>query len=154
MFSRQLVLRSCSSRIGALSRTNRLLAVTTYYTTTHEWTAFDDAAKTATVGITDHAQESLGDITFISLPVEGDNVTPENPLGNIESVKAVADVFSPVAGTVAEVNGDLVNENQWSLVNSDPESKGWLVKLKDVDPAGLGSLMTKDKYDEFLKGTE
>ena len=96
------------------------------YTESHEWARIE--GDTAVVGITDFAQEQLGDLTLVELPQAGDDLAPGAPMGSIESVKAAADIYAPVAGQVLEVNTEL--EDAPELVNQDPYGKGWLVKIK------------------------
>jgi glycine cleavage system H protein len=104
------------------------------YTKTHEWTKIE--GETAVVGITDFAQEQLGDITFVDLPAVGSTVEAGKEMGSIESVKAASDLYSPVSGEVAEVNAEL--ENAPELVNQEPYGRGWLIKVKlAVAPADL-----------------
>ena len=100
------------------------------YTKQHEWVKVK--GDTATVGITDYAQKELGDVVFVELPKVGDTFDTNEPFGNVESVKAVSEVFCPVAGEVLEVNQDLVSSPEW--VNTDPYGDAWFVKLKVTDP--------------------
>lgn len=119
-----------------------------YYTKEHEWVRIE--GDTATVGVTDHAQEALGDITYIDLPEPGDTVNQFDALLAVESTKAASDVFAPVGGEVAEVNEAL--DDRPELVNQDPYGKGWMVKLKGVDASQTGSLMDSDAYAAFEQG--
>ncbi|QYJ16169.1 Glycine cleavage system H protein [Rubrobacter xylanophilus DSM 9941] len=96
------------------------------YTRTHEWARVED--ETATVGITDHAQEELGDVVFVELPEVGSSVESGEPFGTIESVKAVSDLYSPVSGEVTEVNTSL--EESPEKVNEDPYGEGWLIRVR------------------------
>ena len=120
------------------------------YTKDHEWVRIEGSL--ARVGITDHAQAALGDITFIEAPAAGKKVAQHGELGVIESVKAASDIFAPVAGTVAEVNADL--DDTPELVNKDPYGKGWICALKDCDMAGLAGLMDAADYAKFVAETE
>ena len=104
--------------------------------------------NTAIVGITDHAQESLGDIVFVDLPAVGKEVKAKEELCVIESVKAASDIYSPLDGEVLEVNENLSNDA--SIVNQDAENEGWIFKLKVSDIAQVNNLMTLDQYKEFL----
>jgi glycine cleavage system H protein len=114
------------------------------YTKTHEWVHVNGGE--ATIGITQYAQEQLGDVVFVELPAPGKQVTQGGALGNIESVKAVSEVFAPVGGEVTAANGDL--EAHPELVNQDPYGKGWLVRVKvSGPPAGL---MDAAAYEKFL----
>ena len=103
---------------------------------------------TAIVGITNHAQESLGDIVFVDLPAVGREVKAKEELCVIESVKAASDIYSPIDGEVLEVNENLSNDA--SIVNQDAENEGWIFKLKLSDISQLNNLMTLDQYKEFL----
>jgi glycine cleavage system H protein len=115
------------------------------YTRSHEWILV--AGNEATVGITAYAQEQLGDVVFVELPPAGRQVTKGGVLGNIESVKAVSEVFAPAAGEVVAANGEL--EAHPELVNQDPYGKGWLVRLKVVGGAAEG-LLDAAAYDKLL----
>ncbi len=117
------------------------------YTKEHEWVKFD--ARSAVVGITDYAQSSLGDIVYVEMPKPGATFERGNPIGVVESVKAVSDIYAPVSGTVTEVNA-AVEEDQ-TKVNSDPFGEGWLVKLNPADPADKSGLMDAAAYDELVK---
>lgn len=108
-----------------------------YYTRTHEWvTVADDGI--ATVGITDYAQEQLGDVVFVELPEKGKQLEPGVGFGSIESVKSASDLISPVAGSVLEVNETLSQSPE--VVNEDPYGRGWLVKVKVAGEVGEGLL--------------
>ena len=115
------------------------------YTKDHEWLkAIDDT--TALVGITDFAQSELGDLVFINLPQEGDDVTADEAFCDVESVKAVSDVVSPVTGVVDEVNTQLEDEPQ--MLNEDPYG-AWIAKIKDI--SAYGELMTAEEYEAFVQ---
>jgi len=114
------------------------------YTKTHEWVQV--AGTEATVGITQYAQEQLGDVVFVELPPAGKQATRGGVLGNIESVKAVSEVFAPLAGEVVAANGEL--ETHPELVNQDPYGKGWLVRLKAS--GAPADLMDAAAYERFL----
>ncbi len=118
-----------------------------YYTKDHEWAKVD--GDTATVGITDYAQEQLGEVVFVELPKVGKDFGVHKELAVVESSKAASDVYCPVAGKVTEVNGDL--ESQPELVNKDCYGDGWLCKLKITDKGSLSNLMDAKKYEEYLK---
>jgi glycine cleavage system H protein len=113
----------------------------------HEWVKLD--ADTAVIGISAHAQDSLGDITFVELPQKGDTLSQGEEFGVIESVKAANDLYAPVSGTVEEVNTAL--EDTPELVNTSPYEDGWLVKLTGVDAAELDALMDASAYETFLE---
>lgn len=112
------------------------------YTKTHEWIKID--ADTGVVGITDHAQEALGDIVFIELPEVGRECTAGEELGVIESVKAASDYYTPMSGTVTEVNSAVLDSPE--QVNQDAESAGWLFKIKLSNPKEADSLLSKESY--------
>lgn len=115
------------------------------FTRTHEWVRQD--GDVVTVGISDHAQGELGDITYLELPEVGDAVTSNQPLGVVESVKAATDVYAPVDGEVVERNEEAIGAPD--LVNSSPYDRAWLVRIKVSDPSQLESLMGAADYDEF-----
>ena len=117
------------------------------YTREHEWLSLDGEA--ATVGITDHAQQALGDIVFVELPKPGDKVEAGKAFGTVESVKAVSDIYSPVSGEVTEVNSALIQTPE--LINQDPHGKAWMIKVKLSHPAPTGELMNAAQYEEFVK---
>ena len=112
------------------------------YTKEHEWITAD-----GTIGITDHAQESLGDIVFVELPKVGTELTKGKPFGTVESVKAVSDIFGPVSGTVTAANEALVTAPE--LVNKDAHS-AWLIKIKVKDPSELNALLSAVDYEKFV----
>ena len=112
------------------------------YTKEHEWVEVD--GDTATVGITNHAQESLGDIVFIDLPTVGKEVKSNEELCVIESVKAASDIYAPIDGEVIEINNNLNDDA--SIVNQDPEKDGWIFKMKISDPSQYNNLMTLEEY--------
>jgi glycine cleavage system H protein len=116
------------------------------YSKEHEWVATEESV--ATIGITDHAQEQLGEIVYIELPSVGEKVSKDDPFGVVESVKAVSDIYAPVSGTVVEVNEDLPESPE--VVNEDPYGDGWLIKVKVSDPADLEDLMDNDEYSELV----
>jgi glycine cleavage system H protein len=117
-----------------------------YYTRDHEWIDVD--GQSATVGITDYAQQQLGDIVFVEVPTDGTRVKKGGDAAVVESVKAASDVYSPVSGTVGEGNPSL--EAEPALVNTSPEADGWFFTLTLDDPAELDGLMDKAAYDAFV----
>ena len=117
------------------------------YTKDHEWVVLD--GDIATVGITDHAQEQLGELVFIELPEAEREVAANEACAVVESVKAASDVYAPLAGKVAEVNETIVEDP--SIVNSDAEGEGWFFRLVLEDPASFEELMDQDAYDEYLE---
>ncbi|MBS3733833.1 MAG: glycine cleavage system protein GcvH [Phycisphaerae bacterium] len=117
------------------------------YTEQHEWVRVEGNA--ATVGITDHAQQALGDITFVELPDTGQQVEAGGEVCAIESAKAASSIYAPAAGKVAEANSAL--EDDPSTVNTDPYGDGWVYKLELSDPSQLETLMDAEAYDAFLE---
>lgn len=115
------------------------------YTKEHEWIKPD--GNTATVGITDYAQQSLGDIVFVELPKPGSEVTAGKTFGSIESVKAVSDLFAPASGTVTEVNGELATSPE--KINQDANS-AWIIKLTLKNPGEIDSLLSAADYEKFV----
>ena len=116
------------------------------YSEEHEWVLVEDGV--ATIGITDHAQEELGDIVFVELPAVGSELAKAATLGVVESVKAVSDVYAPVGGTVTAVNEALTNKPE--TINEDPYGAGWMVKVTPADTADLDALMTAQQYRDLL----
>ena len=112
----------------------------------HEWVSLE--GDIATVGITKHATEMLGDIVFVEVPSRGKKVEQNSQAAVVESTKAASDVFSPVSGEVLEANESIVNDP--SSVNADPENNGWFFKIKIANKSELDSLMTKADYDKFV----
>ena len=117
------------------------------YTKEHEWVEIN--GDIATVGITNHAQESLGDIVFIDLPTVGKEVKSNDEICVIESVKAASDIYAPIDGEVVEINNNLSDDA--SIVNQDPENDGWIFKMKISDSDQFNSLMTLDDYLSSLE---
>ncbi|MGE0680917.1 MAG: glycine cleavage system protein GcvH [Candidatus Binatia bacterium] len=117
------------------------------YSREHEWVAVEDTI--ATIGITDYAQEQLGDIVYVELPEVGAQVTKDDPFGVVESVKAVSDIFAPVSGTVTEVNGPLADSPE--VVNEDPYGDAWMIRVELSDASELEDLMTAAEYQTFLE---
>ena len=121
------------------------------YTQEHEWVMIDaTATNTAVAGITDYAQDQLGDIVYFELPKVGDDVAHLGKMGEVESVKAVSDLFSPIDGVVTEINDKLLDLPE--LVNEDPFGEGWLIKATISDAATLDILMSAADYDAFIAG--
>lgn len=116
------------------------------YSKDHEWVLVE--GDTAIIGITDHAQKSLGDIVYVELPNVGDTFNAHDPCGSVESVKAVSEVFTPISGEVIEVN-EALNDSP-EIVNKDPYGKAWMVKLRISDASEIDSLMTASQYQEYL----
>jgi len=120
--------------------------MTTRYTKDHEYVRVD--GDTAVVGISDYAQEQLGDVVYVELPAVGKSLEKGAEAAVVESVKAASEVYAPVSGEVVEVNGDL--EGAPGAINEDPAGKGWFLKLKLKDPSELDGLMTEEQYREFV----
>ena len=118
-----------------------------YFTKEHEWVRVE--GDVATVGISDHAQEALGDIVFAEVPEAGRSVAKGDDAAVVESVKAASDVYAPVSGDVTE--GNLALGDDPSLINRDPEGEGWFFKLKLSDPSELDGLMSEADYREWVK---
>jgi glycine cleavage system H protein len=116
------------------------------YTKEHEWVLVE--GDTGTVGITDHAQQELGDIVYVDLPKPGTRVEQGKSLGSVESVKAVSDIFSPLSGEVTEINETLADAPE--TLNTDPHGAGWLVKLKLSAPAESEGLMSAADYEAYV----
>jgi len=117
------------------------------YSEDHEWVTID--GDTATVGISNHAQESLGDIVFIDLPSVGKQVKAKEEICVIESVKAASDIYSPIDGEILEVNDNLTNDA--ALLNQDAENEGWIFKIKMFNSDQYENLMSQDQYLIFLE---
>jgi glycine cleavage system H protein len=114
----------------------------------HEWARPE--GDLFVVGITDYAQDQLGDIVFVELPAKGSILEKGEEFGTVESVKAVSELFMPIGGEVTALNGEL--EDRPELVNSDPYERGWMIKIKPDDPGAFDRLMERDAYLNFLKG--
>ncbi len=117
------------------------------YTKEHEWVRVDDGI--GTVGITDYAQDQLGDVVYVDLPSPGKQLSQLAVFGEIESVKAVSELYAPVSGEVVESNRDLADKPE--LVNESPYSEGWLMKLRLADKGELEKLMTAEQYGDFIE---
>jgi glycine cleavage system H protein len=118
-----------------------------FYSKSHEWIRVD--GDTATIGITDHAQKELGDVVFVELPDLGEIFDEGQEFGTIESVKAVSELFLPVAGEIVEINKGLVDEP--NAVNEDPHGDGWLVRVKVTSDGALDGLMNAAGYEKFVE---
>lgn len=119
-----------------------------YYTDSHEWVKVD--GEDAYIGITDFAQKELGDIVYVELPEEGDEVASGESFGSIEAVKAVEDIISPISGEVIKVNLDL--EDTPELINSSPYENGWIVKIKLADVDEVEKLLSVNEYKKLIEG--
>ena len=113
----------------------------------HEWISSE--GDVATIGITKHATEMLGDIVFVELPKKGNNIEKEDQVGVVESTKAANDVYTPISGEVVESNQSIVDDP--SKINSDPENEGWFFKLKIKDKSEIDILINKEEYEKFAK---
>jgi glycine cleavage system H protein len=121
------------------------------YTKEHEWLKLEDDG-TVTIGITDHAQEALGELVFVEVPEAGSNFASGDACAVVESVKAASDIYSPVAGEVTDVNKSLADEPE--LINSSPYEDGWVFRLRPGDATVLDELMNADDYQRFLAELE
>jgi len=121
-----------------------------HYSKDHEWVRVEGAV--AVIGITDHAQEQLGDVVYVELPKPGESFSANESFGSVESVKAVSEIFTPVSGEIAEVNGSLTDEPE--KVNKDPYGDGWMIKVKMGTPGEVDSLLTAAEYEDFTKAEE
>jgi|TARA_Y100001001_G_C7857929_1_gene256590 glycine cleavage system H protein len=120
------------------------------YTKEHEWVKIQDATSNlAIVGITQYAQEQLGDVVYIDMPDIGSNIVHMEKMGEIESVKAVSDLFSPVSGEVTKVNGELLDHPE--IVNEDPYNEGWILQVILSDPQELEVLISAGEYESFVE---
>jgi glycine cleavage system H protein len=118
-----------------------------HYSKDHEWVRVD--GDTAIIGITDYAQNSLGDVVYVELPKAGEEFAINESFGSVESVKAVSEVFTPVSGTVVEVNEALNDEPE--KVNADPYGEGWMIHVRMSSPGEVDSLLTAAEYEDFTK---
>ena len=118
-----------------------------HYSKDHEWVRVEDGV--ALIGITDYAQTSLGDVVYVELPKVNDEFATNESFGSVESVKAVSEVFSPVSGTVVEVNNTLNDEPE--KVNQDPYGEGWMIRIRMSSPGEVDSLLTAAEYEDFTK---
>jgi len=118
-----------------------------HYSKDHEWVRVD--GNIATIGITDYAQNSLGDVVYVELSKRGDELGANESFGSVESVKAVSELFTPVSGVVSEQNEGLQDEPE--SVNTDPYGKGWMIRVKMANPGEVDSLLTAAEYEDFTK---
>jgi len=123
--------------------------ITKRYTQEHETISYDDQTGLGTITITDHAQSTLGDIVFVELHKVGTKVNRSDSIGAVESVKAASDIYSPVSGTIQEVNETL--GDQPNLLNKSPEEDGWLCKIKLSNPSEMDELLTEEAYAKFVE---
>jgi glycine cleavage system H protein len=120
------------------------------YSKDHEWIRVE--GDVGTVGITDHAQNSLGDVVYVELPKVGESFSANEPFGSVESVKAVSEIFMPVGGEITEVNESLQDETE--EVNQDPYGEGWMIRIRMSNPGELDSLLSAAEYEDFTKAEE
>lgn len=118
-----------------------------HYSKDHEWIRVE--GDTGIIGITDHAQNSLGDVVYVELPKVGESVTAHEAFGSVESVKAVSEIFTPVSGQVTEVNESLQDDPE--KVNNDPYGDGWMVRIKMSNPGEVDGLLSAAEYEDFTK---
>jgi glycine cleavage system H protein len=118
-----------------------------HYSKDHEWVRVD--GDIAIIGITDYAQNSLGDVVYVELPKPGEDFSANEPFGSVESVKAVSEMFTPVSGSVVEINETLSDEPE--KVNSDPYGEGWMIRVRMATPGEVDSLLTAAEYEDFTK---
>ena len=118
------------------------------YTREHEWARLDDDGR-VTVGVTDFAQEQLGDVVFLDLPDADESVEGGEPLGEVESTKSVSDLYSPLTGKVVEINAEC--KDNPAAVNQDPYGEGWLLVIEPADPTEFDGLLTPEDYERFLE---
>ena len=118
-----------------------------HYSKDHEWVRVD--GDVATVGITDYAQNSLGDVVYVELPKPGEEFAANESFGSVESVKAVSEVFSPVSGSIVEAHESLSDDPE--KVNTDPYGEGWMIRIKMSHPGEVDSLLTAAEYEDFTK---
>lgn len=117
------------------------------YSSDHEWVRVEDNGLR--LGVTDYAQDALGDVVFVQLPEVGASVEAGGVLGEVESTKSVSEIYAPVSGTVSEVNADL--DGSPELINSDPYGGGWIVVITPADPAAVGGLLDADAYRQLTE---
>jgi glycine cleavage system H protein len=122
------------------------IPATLHYTKDHEWISLD--GDTATIGITDHAQRELGDIVYVDIDTVDKDITQHDVFGTVEAVKTVSDLFSPISGTVLEVNAKLADAPE--TVNSDPYGEGWIIKMKVADQGEIAGLLSAEAYGELI----
>ncbi len=121
-----------------------------HYSKDHEWVRVE--GDLAIIGITDHAQEQLGDVVYVELPKAGETFAANESFGSVESVKAVSEIFTPVSGEISEVNDSLNDEPE--KVNHDPYNNGWMIKIRMSTPGEVDSLLTAAEYEDFTKAEE
>ncbi len=123
--------------------------MTTRYTKDHEWVRID--GDIATIGISKYAAEQLGDVVYAELPEVGKSYSQGDDMAVVESAKTASDIFAPISGEIVDVNGEIANQN-WQIINDEPEAGGWFVKLKVADKSQLEALMDETAYADYVKG--
>jgi glycine cleavage system H protein len=118
-----------------------------HYSKDHEWVRVD--GNVAIIGITDYAQNSLGDVVYVELPKAGEAFSASESFGSVESVKAVSEVFTPISGAIAQINESLADEPE--KVNTDPYGEGWMIRVEMSNPGEVDSLLTAAEYEDFTK---
>jgi len=118
------------------------------YTKEHEWVLVE--GKTGKIGVSDYAQQTLGDITYVELPAKGTKIIQFGAFGTLESVKAVSDIYTPVSGTVTEINQEIVDSPE--LINQSPYEKGWLITVEIENEEELQKLLKPDEYKKYVEG--
>lgn len=118
-----------------------------HYSKDHEWVRVE--GDIAIIGITDYAQNSLGDVVYVELPKAGDEFSANEPFGSVESVKAVSEMFNPVSGEIVEINESLADEPD--KVNTDPYGEGWMIRVRMASPGEVDSLLSAAEYEDFTK---
>ncbi len=121
-----------------------------HYSKDHEWIRVE--GDVGTIGITDHAQNSLGDVVYVELPKVGESFAAHESFGSVESVKAVSEIFTPVGGEITEVNESLQDEPE--KVNTDPYGEGWMIRVRMSNPGEVDSLLNAAEYEDFTKAEE
>jgi glycine cleavage system H protein len=121
-----------------------------HYSKDHEWIRVE--GDVGTIGITDHAQNSLGDVVYVELPKVGESFAAHESFGSVESVKAVSEIFTPVGGEITEVNESLQDEPE--KVNADPYNEGWMIRVRMSNPGEVDSLLNAVEYEDFTKAEE
>jgi glycine cleavage system H protein len=121
-----------------------------HYSKDHEWIRVE--GDVGTIGITDHAQNSLGDVVYVELPKTGESFAANEPFGSVESVKAVSEIFMPVGGQITEVNESLQDEPE--KVNTDSYGEGWMIRVRMSNPGEIDSLLNAAEYEDFTKAEE
>ena len=123
-----------------------------HYSKDHEWVRME--GDVVTIGITDYAQHSLGDVVFVELPRVGETFAANEPFGQVESVKATSEIFTPVSGEVVERNEKLLDEDNTPLVNTDPYGEAWMIRIRLSKPGEVDKLMSAAEYEDFTKVEE